>query len=41
MEKSLALLDGAPAERRRFRYLALSPDKEAASAEAGAAAARA
>jgi NTE family protein len=41
MEKSLALLDNAPAERHRLRYLALSPEQEAASAEAGAAAARA
>lgn len=36
MEKSLALLDSAPTERHRFRYLALSPEQEAASAEAGA-----
>ncbi|MBD2747449.1 patatin-like phospholipase family protein [Microvirga sp. BT688] len=41
MDKSLALLDSAPAERHRFRYLALSPEQEAASAEAGAVAARA
>lgn len=38
MERSLALLDGAPAERRRFRYLALGPQAEAASAERGAGA---
>jgi hypothetical protein len=40
MEKSLALLDSAPSERHRLRYLALSSEQEAASAEAGAAAAR-
>jgi NTE family protein len=39
MEKSLALLDSAPADRHRLRYLALSPEEEAASAQAGAAAA--
>ncbi|NBJ09406.1 patatin-like phospholipase family protein [Microvirga arsenatis] len=38
MERSLALLDGAPAEGRRFRYLALGPQEEAASAERGAGA---
>ncbi len=39
MANSLALLDSAPADRRRFRYLTLDPRQEAASAERGAAAA--
>jgi hypothetical protein len=41
MEKSLALLDSAPTDNRRFRYLPLGPQQEAISAERGAAAARA
>ncbi len=38
MAKSLALLDSAPADNRRFRYLPLGPQQEAISAERGAAA---
>ncbi len=38
MAKSLALLDSAPADNRRFRYLPLGPEQEAISAERGAAA---
>jgi NTE family protein len=41
MKNSLALLDSAPADRRRLRYLSLDPQQEAASAERGAAAASA
>jgi NTE family protein len=41
MEKSLALLDDAPGTRHRFRYLTLDPQREAVSAELGAAAASA
>ena len=41
MEKSLSLLDGAPNDRRRLRYLALDPRQEAVSAQLGAAAASA
>ena len=39
MDMSLSLLDGAPKERRRLRYLALDPRQEAVSAERSAAAA--
>jgi NTE family protein len=38
MEKSLALLDAAPAGGHRLRYLVLDPRQEAASAERGAVA---
>ncbi|EIM29335.1 patatin-like phospholipase family protein [Microvirga lotononidis] len=38
MDMSLSLLDGAPKERRRLRYLALDPHQEAMSAQLGAAA---
>jgi len=38
MQESLALLDHAPAERQRLRYLKLDPRQEAASAELGVAA---
>jgi NTE family protein len=41
MEKSLTLLEDAPDDRRRFRYLSLDPLQEATSAESGAAAATA